>query len=136
MVAGNHEKLPARAAAVVCRRALRLLPAAHGPVTFRIGSAYYAVALLAALRKAQARFTVSVPRTSAMSSALSRIPDKAWQPATDIPGAEVAETTYTPEGWRHEPLPQPMRRGSPCASSSPPPSDSSFGRSIPHPRHG
>src|SRR5918994_387049 len=110
LVAGNREKLPARAAAGICRRALRVLPAGHGPVTFRIDSAYYALDLLAALRAKQARFTVSVPRTSAMWSALERIPDDAWRPATDMPGGEVAETTYTPEGWKHEPLRLIVRR--------------------------
>jgi Transposase DDE domain group 1 len=110
LVAGNREKLPARQAAAICRRALRLLPAGHGPVTFRIDSAYYAVDLLHALRKATARFSVSVPRTSAMWSALGRIPEDAWRPAVDMPGAEVAETTYAPEGWRHERLRLIVRR--------------------------
>src|SRR5215211_8980091 len=104
LVAGNREKLSAKQAAVICRRALRLLPAGHGPVCVRIDSAYYAIDLLKALRAKAARFTVSVPRTSAMWSALERIDDDAWQPAIDMPGAEVAETTYTPEGWKHEPL--------------------------------
>jgi hypothetical protein len=110
LVAGNREKLSARQAARICRRALRLLPAGHGPVTFRVDSAYYALGLLKALRTATARFTVSVPRTSAMWSALERVPDDAWQPATDMPGAEVAETTYSPDGWTHEPLRLIVRR--------------------------
>jgi hypothetical protein len=110
LVAGNREKLPAADAATICRRALRLLPADHGPVTFRIDSAYYALDLLTALRKASARFTVSVPRTSAMWKALERIGEDAWQPATGMPGAEVAETTYTPEGWKHDPLRLIVRR--------------------------
>jgi hypothetical protein len=110
LVAGNREKLPARAAAAICRRALRLLPGEHGPVRFRIDSAYYAIELLQALRKAAARFTVSVPRTTAIWKALERIADDAWQPATGMDGAEVAETTYTPEGWKHEPLRLIVRR--------------------------
>jgi hypothetical protein len=110
LVAGNREKLSAGDAATICRRALRLLPAGHGPVTFRIDSAYYALELLAALRAKHARFTVSVPRTSAMWTALERIPADAWTEATDMPGAEVAETTYTPEGWQHEPLRLIVRR--------------------------
>src|ERR671930_516852 len=96
LVAGNREKLSARAAAVICRRALRLLPAGHGRVTFRIDSASDAIELLRALRKAAARFSVSVPRTTAMWKALEQIPDDAWQPAIEIDGAEVAEITYTP----------------------------------------
>jgi hypothetical protein len=110
LVAGAKEKLSAKEAAVICRRALRLLPAGHGPVTFRIDSAYYALELLRALRSKAAHFTVSVPRTSAMWSTLERIDDDAWQPAIDMDGAEVAETTYTPEGWKHEPLRLLVRR--------------------------
>jgi hypothetical protein len=86
------------------------LPAGHGQVTFRIDSAYYALDLLRALRSKAARFTVSVPRTSAMCGSLERIPEDAWQEAIDMPGAEVAETTYTPDGWGHEPLRLIVRR--------------------------
>jgi hypothetical protein len=110
LVAGNREKLPARAAAVICRRALRMLPAGHGPVTFRIDSAYYQVELLRALRAKAARFSVSVPRTTAMWKALGQIAQDVWQPATDMDGAEVAETSYKPEGWKHEPLRLIVRR--------------------------
>jgi hypothetical protein len=110
LVAGNREKLAAAEAAGICRRALRLLPAGHGPVCFRIDSAYYAIDLLKALRAKAARFTVSVPRTSAMWGALEQIPDDAWTPATDMDGAEVAETSYTPDGWKHEPLRLIVRR--------------------------
>jgi len=110
LVAGNREKLSAKQAAVICRRALRLLPAGHGPVCVRIDSAYYAIELLRALRAKAARFTVSVPRTPAMWNALEQVPDDAWRPATDMPGAEIAETTYTPSGWKHEPLRLIVRR--------------------------
>jgi DDE family transposase len=110
LVAGNREKLSAREAAVICRRALGLLPAAHGPVCFRIDSAYYAIDLLRALRAKAARFTVSVARTRAMWSALEQIPDDAWRQASEMPGAEVAETTYTPDGWKHDPLRLIVRR--------------------------
>jgi len=68
LVGGNREKLTAAAGATLARRALAMLRAAGhtGAVTFRIDSAYWAVGLLAALRKADARFTVSVPRTETM----------------------------------------------------------------------
>lgn len=110
LVSGNREKLSAADAAVICRRALRLLPADHGQVTLRIDSAYYAIALLRALRARQARFTVSVPRTSAMWKALESIAEDAWRPAAGMDGAEVAETTYTPDGWKHAPLRLIVRR--------------------------
>ena len=110
LVAGNREKPSGAEAAKLARRALSLLPAGHGEATFRIDSAYYALGLLEALRKQQARFTVSVPRTKAMWRALERIPDSAWGEATEMDGAEVAETSYSPEGWTHEPLRLVVRR--------------------------
>jgi hypothetical protein len=79
-------------------------------VCFRIDSAYYAIDLLKALRAKAARFSVSVPRTTAMWKTLEEIPDDAWQPAIGIDGAEVAETTYSPEGWKREPLRLIVRR--------------------------
>ncbi|MCA1679205.1 MAG: IS1380 family transposase, partial [Actinobacteria bacterium] len=110
LVAGNREKLSAGECATIATRAIRLLPADHGPVTMRIDSAYYAVELLERLRAERARFTVSVPRNQAMWKALAEIPDDAWADALDMPGAQVAETTYTPAGWRHEPLRLIVRR--------------------------
>jgi len=76
----------------------------------RIDSAYYAVELLERLHKQQSRFTVSVPRTEAMWKALAQIPESAWLQALDMPGAEVAETTHRPGGWKHEPLRLIVRR--------------------------
>src|SRR5215218_2402054 len=110
LVGGNRERLAGGECARIARRAIRLLPAGHGPVTMRIDSAYYAVELLAALRRQRARFTVSVPRNRAMWKALGEIPEHAWTDALDMPGAQVAETAYTPEGWRHEPLRLIVRR--------------------------
>jgi hypothetical protein len=116
LVGGNRERLAGAECARIARRAIRLLPAGHGPVTMRIDSAYYAVELLARLRAERARFTVSVPRNRAMWKALGQIPDDAWTDALDMPGAQVAETTYTPEGWKHEPLRLIVRRV--CFSAS------------------
>jgi hypothetical protein len=110
LVGGNREKLAGVQCATIARRAIGLLPAGHGPVTMRIDSAYYALELLQALRKAGSRFTVSVPRNAAMWKALQRIPEDAWADALDMPGAQVAETTYTPAGWRGEPLRLVVRR--------------------------
>jgi hypothetical protein len=104
LVAGNREKLEGKECARIAKRAIRLLPKGHGPVTFRIDSAYYQLELLRALRAEQARFTVSVPRTDAMWKALARIPESGWQEAIDMDGAQVAETTYKPSGWKGEPL--------------------------------
>jgi hypothetical protein len=110
LVGGNREKLSGAECATIATRAIGRLPAAHGPVTMRIDSAYYAVELLERLRRERARFTVSVPRNQAMWKALGQIPEDAWVDALDMPGAQVAETTYTPAGWRHEPLRLIVRR--------------------------
>ena len=110
LVGGNREKLSGKDSARIARRALSLLPAHHGEATVRIDSAYYALELLEALRAEGARFTVSLPRTTAMWRALERIPDRAWQEAEGMDGAEVAETSYTPEGWKHEALRLVVRR--------------------------
>lgn len=110
LVGGNKEKLSGAECATIATRAIRLLPDGHGPVTMRIDSAYYAVEPLDRLRRQRARFTVSVPRNQAMWKALGQIPESAWTDARDMPGAQVAETTYRPAGWRHEPLRLVVRR--------------------------
>jgi hypothetical protein len=110
LVGGNREKLTGGDCARIATRAIALLPDGHGPVTMRIDSAYYAVELLERLRREQARFTVSVPRNQAIWKTLAQIPEHAWSDALDMPGAQVAETTYTPAGWRHEPLRLIVRR--------------------------
>jgi hypothetical protein len=110
LVGGNQERLSGKECARIASRAIGLLPAGHGPVDFRIDSAYYAVELLQRLRGERARFSVSVPRSSAMWTALDRIEESDWQDALDMDGAQVAETTYRPGGWRHEPLRLIVRR--------------------------
>ena len=110
LVGGNQEKLAGRAVARIARRAIRLLGAEHGPVDFRIDSAYYQLELLQALRKADARFSVSVPRNQAMWRIAAGIPEDVWSDAIEMQGAQIAETTYKPEGWKHEPLRLIVRR--------------------------
>jgi hypothetical protein len=92
------------------RRALDCLPDGHGPVAARFDSGFYRVDLLADCRTHAVRFSISVPRSRAMWSALERIDDDAWTPAENLKDAEVAETTYTPTGWAHEPLRLIVRR--------------------------
>jgi hypothetical protein len=112
LVGGNREKLTAAASATIARRALRMLRCAGhtGAVTFRVDSAYYAVGLLSALRKAGARFTVSVPRSEKTWKLTAQTPDSAWTDAIDLAGAQVAEIAYAPGDWKHEPLRMIIRR--------------------------
>jgi len=92
------------------KRTLEYLPGGHGPVAARFDSGFYRVDLLADCRARAVRFSISVPRSTAMWSALERIAEDAWQPADGLRDAEVAETTYTPSGWEHEPLRLIVRR--------------------------
>jgi hypothetical protein len=110
LVPGNREKLSGVECARIATRALSLLPASHGPAIFRIDSAYYQLELLERLRAEGSPFTVSVPRNQAMWKALATIPEHAFKDAIDMRGAQVAETTYTPDGWKHEPLRLIVRR--------------------------
>jgi len=110
LVGGNREKLTGGECARIATRALGLLPAGHGPATFRIDSAYYQLELLERLRSERARFTVSVPRSQAMWKALAQIGEDAWQDALEMGGAQVAEIAYRPDGWKHEPLRLIVRR--------------------------
>lgn len=91
-------------------RALSFLPAGHGQVGCRFDAGFYRTDLLADCRKRGARFSISVPRSEAMWSALERIPEQAWRPAQGLEQAEVAETTHRPHGWEHEPLRLIVRR--------------------------
>ena len=115
LVGGNREKLTGQECARIARRAISLLPQGHppqgrGPLCLRIDSAYYQIELLNALRAERACFTVSVPRSQAMWKALAQIPEEAWQDALEMPSAQVAEITYTPQGWKAEPLRLIVRR--------------------------
>jgi hypothetical protein len=110
LVGGNQERLSGREYARIASRAIGLLPDGHGPVTMRVDSAYYAIELLERLRTERARFTVSLPRSQAMWTALGRIAESAWGDALDMEGAQVAETVYRPGDWKHEPLRLIVRR--------------------------
>src|SRR5437764_964609 len=74
------------------RRVLGYLPDDHGPVRARFDSGFYRADLLADCRAAGVRFSISVPRSSAMWSALGRFDEHAWQPADGLKDADVAET--------------------------------------------
>jgi hypothetical protein len=110
LVGGHRERLTGGECARIATRALALLPGDRGPATFRIDSAYYQLELLKRLRAERSRFTVSVPRSQAMWKALAEIDENAWTDALDMPGAQVAATTYRPEGWTREPLRLIVRR--------------------------
>jgi Transposase DDE domain group 1 len=92
------------------RRVLDYLPDGHGEVSARFDSGFYRRDLLADCRDLGVRFSISVPRSSAMWAALERLDEDVWEPADGLTGADVAETTYAPAGWEHEPLRLIIRR--------------------------
>jgi hypothetical protein len=80
---------------------------ATGTVVVRMDSAYYGADVIAAVRRAGACFSVTVPVNASVRAAIAAIPEGAWQ-AIEYPqaiwddqldcwvsDAEVAETTYT-----------------------------------------
>lgn len=91
-------------------QALSRLPTGHGEVRVRGDSDYFCNDLMQRCRRRRVRFAFSVPRNPAMWRASYHTPEIGWQPALDMPGAEIAETTYRPSGWRGEPLRLLIRR--------------------------
>jgi hypothetical protein len=98
----------ARGAASLAAQAVRTARACGctGTVVVRMDSAYYTAAVIAAVRRNGARFSVTAPVTAAIRTAIAGIPEDAWQ-AIKYPqavwddqlgcwasDAEVAETTY------------------------------------------
>lgn len=110
LVGGNRSRISAVESAAMIARATALLPAEHGQVTVRGDSGFYSVELMMRLREQHARFTLSAPRTTRMWRALREIPEDVWADATQMHGAQVAETAFTPDGFKHEPLRLIVRR--------------------------
>jgi hypothetical protein len=110
LVGGNRSRISAPESAAMIARASMLLPDGHGQVTVRGDSGFYSAALMMGLREQQVRFTLSASRTVRMWRALREIPEDAWADATQMRGAQVAETAVTPDGWKHEPLRLIVRR--------------------------
>ena len=79
---------------------------ATGTILVRMDSAYYAAAVIAAVRRSGARFSVTAPVTAAIRAAIGGIPGDAWtgikypqaiwddQLGCWVSDAEVAETSY------------------------------------------
>ena len=78
-----------------------------GTIVVRMDSACYAAAVIAAVRRNGARFSVTAPANASIRAAIAAIPDQAWTPirypraiwddqlGAWISDAEVAETEYT-----------------------------------------
>lgn len=110
LVGANRARISANESAAIIARARKLLPTGHGQVTARVDTGFYSAELMNALRTQQVRFTMSAPRTTSMWRALERIAEDAWVDATEMRGAQVAETTLAPKGFGHEALRLIVRR--------------------------
>ncbi|MCA1678485.1 MAG: IS1380 family transposase [Actinobacteria bacterium] len=110
LVGGNQSRISAAESARMIARATALLCTEHGQVTVRGDSGFYSAELMMRLRAQRVRFTLSAPRTTTMWRALHEIPEDAWADATQMRGAQVAETTFAPDGFEHEPLRLIVRR--------------------------
>jgi Transposase DDE domain group 1 len=112
----------ARGAASFAAQAVRTARACGctGTIVARMDSAYYAAEVLHAIRRAGARFSVTVPQNSSVRAAIAAVPGDAWtairypralwdeQLGCWISEAEVAEVPYTAftgipaRGWQHD----------------------------------
>ncbi len=107
---GNQTRIKAGESDLMLGRAKRLLPEGHGQITVRGDTGFYSAELMMGCRKRKIRFAFSATRTSAMWAKAAEIPEDAWQDATCMQGAQVAELPFTPKGWCHEPLRLIVRR--------------------------
>ncbi len=105
---GNLNEHPT--AIKLLRRALTALPSVHGPVRARMDTGFESVAIFEELRRRGVEFTCSLKRTPALHRLRLELPSRAWRPALQMPTAEIAETTYAHQDWRHEPLRLIVRR--------------------------
>jgi Transposase DDE domain group 1 len=105
---GNLNEHPT--AIKVLGRALAALPAIHGPVRARMDCGFESVAIFEELRRQKVGFTCSLQRTPTLHRLRLKIPSRVWRPALQMPQAEIAETTYAHQGWRHEPMRLIVRR--------------------------
>ena len=98
LLAGNEDVRP-RAGALL-RRALAGLPKQGcGRARVRADAGYFCAELAQAAVDAEADFAIAAKRNPAMWRAYAGVPDSAWMPARDMPGAQVTAVDYAPEGW-------------------------------------
>ena len=82
---------------------------ARGQLTVRADSGFYTHAIVAACRRMDVRFSITVRQSASLRSLIEAIPEDAWTP---IPywmdgAADVAETSYTP--FQSKPDAAPVR---------------------------
>ena len=105
---GNANEHPT--SILVLRRALATLPEDHGEVRARMDSGFESSIMFEELRRRGVGFTCSLKRSERLHQLRLKIPTRAWQPALQMAQAEIAETSYSPREWKHEPLRLVVRR--------------------------
>ena len=95
---------------LLLRQALATLPEEHGQVRARMDSGFESTALFEELRRRGVEFTCSLKRSTTLHRLRLKVPAAGWRPALQMPQAEIAETTYSPRQWKHEPLRLIIRR--------------------------
>ena len=82
---------------------------ARGQLTVRADSGFYTHAIVAACRRMDVRFSITIRQSASLRSLIEAIPEQDWTP---IPywmdgAADVAETSYTP--FQSKPDAAPVR---------------------------
>jgi len=90
---------PRSRAIPVIQQALDALPAGLRRPIVRLDSGFFARSVITAIRDAGSDWAVAVPRNRAVWHAIRAVKKGSWRPAVDLPGAEIAELDYRPNGW-------------------------------------
>lgn len=130
VAAGTGEVLHARlrgGPANTCRGASRFIAetitrvrgaGSTGPLTLRADSGFYAKKVVEACRKRKVRFSITMRIHKTLRALLAALPEEAWKEIPYfLPGAGVAETTYTPFGCKGTPVRLIVRRVPPNPGS-------------------
>jgi hypothetical protein len=91
---------------------------ATGPLTLRADSGFYAQKVVEACRKRKVRFSVTMRIHKQLRARIAALPEAAWTAIPYfLPGAGVAEITYTPFGKKGTPVRLIVRRVPPTPGS-------------------
>ena len=91
---------------------------ATGPLTLRADSGFYSKKVVEACRKRKVRFSLTLRLHKQLRALLAGLPEEAWTAIPYfLPGAGVAETTYTPFGRKGTPVRLIVRRVPPTPGS-------------------
>jgi hypothetical protein len=91
---------------------------ASGEVTLRADSGFYSRKVVEVCHRRDVRFSITMPIHRRLQAGLDALPEEAWAPIPYfLPGAGVAETSYTPFGAKGIPVRLIVRRVPPTPGS-------------------